>query len=153
MDFKWFLLLIYCVAKLSAFFFISIDFKTFRLKSSILNVVVILLSFGFNLLAMINDYGLPFERFTHSIVMEIFTNAVIRVFAWAAGALKLLNLLQNQKLHRMLENFRWLDSKVKTDNKNSRLSNLISFNFSAKNHQRQAIHKTSNDFGCSVRDH
>ena len=96
MDFKWFIILIYGVAKLSGFFFIAMDFQTFNFEQKLWNFTPIVLSIDFSIFAMMNFEKMSVTAFTSSINLEIIVNNVMILSIWMNCLAKFLHLIQNE---------------------------------------------------------
>lgn len=105
-------MLVYVIAKLSGFLFISIDFQTFQLKQTIGSIAFIALSFGFSFFAMAYDARLPIFQMIHSVTAEMIVNYGIFGSVWITCLFKLLNLSQSENFRTIILNFKWLGLKV-----------------------------------------
>lgn len=114
--FSWVLEFIYKVSRLSGFIYTNIDFKPHRrvvIKKSFINTIVFMLGIGLNFLAnWTYDAYLSIADVTHSKLMEIAVNTIVKMLIWSSLLLKVINVFQSQRFFEIVEILQWGDKKV-----------------------------------------
>lgn len=114
LDFQWLLEFIYKAAKFSGFVFISIDFKSFKIRQTKWNFAALCLSFALSFLANFFDAYMNITLVTRSKLMELGVNIIVRAFLYVTCILKTSNYIQSKKFFQVIKNLQWCNTKVHT---------------------------------------
>lgn len=106
--------IIYFIAKISGFVFVSIDLRTYKIVKNNWNAVTFLFSFMFSLIAnsFISSLYLNIESVTQSKLMELGVNIIVRAIIYVACFLKLINAALSQTLCEIFFNMHYCETKV-----------------------------------------
>lgn len=106
--------IIYFIAKISGFVFVSIDLKTYKIVESNWNAVIFLISFVFSLIAnlFISSLYLNIASVTQSKLMELGVNSIVRAIIYVACILKLINAAYSQTFCEIFFNMHYCEMKV-----------------------------------------
>lgn len=112
MSFNKLLIFIYGITKFSGLLFISIDFKSMKIIKHHWNNVYFFTSFGLSIVAFSYDSYFDIQKVTHSKLMEIGINLIVRVSVYSTCFLKAANAIQNRKFYEVVKNLSWCHAKV-----------------------------------------
>lgn len=111
-NFKWLLKLIYAVAKLSGFFFVSINFENLTLTKNFWHYAFVVYSFGLSFATIFYDAYFPLVEITHSKIMELGINLIFASTVWIVFLLKLTTFAYSDKFFKVIKNLHWCCVKV-----------------------------------------
>lgn len=111
-NFKSFLAVTCIAARLSGFFFISIDFKTFTIKKDFVTKFVFALSCCHSFYSLTYDGHLPIGGISESKVMEKLVNFLLAGVIFSTSYFKLTNFLYNRRIFKVFKDLQWCSDKV-----------------------------------------
>lgn len=121
LSFERLLKFIYFLARFSGLIFITIDFKAMTGHRGWRALSSFILSFGFSFIANSYDSYFAIAVVTHSKLMEIGVNMMIKYMIWVTCFIKLVNAMQSRKFFEIIKNLTMLHEKVG----NSELKNFV----------------------------
>lgn len=155
-EFPWLMKLIHLLSKASGFIFISIDFSSWDelvMTRHSWNYIFSVISLGFSLYSNTFDAYFPVEQVTHSKIMEIGVNLVVRVILGIGCILKASNILYKRRFFSIISKLHWFNVKV-ADRKGFKLFQLDKFlYFTARtiwNHVHVETSNCINIFCCYI---
>lgn len=114
-TFPWLLKFIYQVSRMSGCIYTKIKFHSVQKVThdkSIMNTIIYMLSVGSTLLAFSYDAHIPIAELTHSRLMEVAVNLIVRMSIWFLFVLKIANTLQSRTFFDIISNLQWCELKV-----------------------------------------
>lgn len=115
LNFRWFLLLIYRLLKISGFFFVTISIPTLEslsMSRKYLDYLWFAISLGFSFYSLSYDGYVEVAKVTHSKIMEIGVNTVTRIVLVTSVVLKITSMVYGKKFYEILSNLTWCHLKV-----------------------------------------
>lgn len=118
MNFKWLLKIIYRIAKLFGFLFMTINFdsiKNYTFERRISDLVIFFASFGLSLFACTYDGILPVAALTHSELSGVGVNLICRLSIYATCVLKAANMVFIRRFYDIIVMLNWNHMKVRSN--------------------------------------
>lgn len=112
LSFEGLLKFIYFVSRFSGLIFITIDFKAMTGHRGWRALASFVISFGFSCIANSYDAYFAIAVVTHSKLMEIGVNLMVKFMIWVTCFIKLANAMQSRKFFEVISNLITLHEKV-----------------------------------------